>query len=477
VESACFHPPLIRRTAKRCGLSSESSYRFERGVDPNLADWASRRAVRLMLETAGGVAAAGVVDVYPAPVAARPVACRYGRVRDVIGMDLPAGEIESVFSRIGLGVTKRDERGCVVEVPTFRPDVAQEADLIEEVARIHGLDRIPVRAPACKVVSAGGDAAARALLRCREAAAGLGLAEVMNYSFTSERLLNLFDPEGGERRVRLPNPLSAEHAVLRPSLVPQMVETLGRNRARQVASAVFFEVGRVFGKRPDGTLEEREVLGLGLMGVPGRPLMDRVRPGVAQEAFGWLKGIIEALAAALRIPRLKAGSLAGGWIEVEPADRPWGEPGMVVSVRAGGEACGVMGLVKEPIRAEWRFPDAVAVAELELGPLLAHVFDVPAARTVPAYPAIERDVALLVAETVKHADIEGAIRAHAPKELTAIRLFDVYRGEGVGAGRKSMAYALTYRSMQRTLTDEEVNGYHSDVKAGITRMLHAEIRE
>lgn len=477
LESACFKPALIRRTAKALGVSTESSYRFERGVDPNLADWASRRAARLMIETAGAVAAKGVVDEYPRRAEPARVPCRYGRVRALIGMDIPAAEMHAVFERLGMRVAEPGAESCVVEAPTFRPDLVREADLVEEVARIHGLDRIPIRAPVCKIISGVDDAPARAVQRCRAALAGLGLTEIMNYSFTSERLLDLFDAAGGASRVRLPNPMSADHSVLRPSLVPQLVETLGRNRARQVDDAAVFEIGRAFVSADGGAYGEAERLAIGLLGKPGRAVMDRRRPVGEQEMFGWMKGLVEALARALRLPRRREGGLEVPALEFEPAGCAWAEPGMAVEVRLAGRACGAFGLVRAAVRAEWRLAEPVAAAELDVAPLVAHVFGVPAARAVPPYPCVQRDTALVVDEAVTHADVVRAIRQFAPPELVDVRLFDVFRGAALGAGRKSMAYSLTYQSGERTLTDEEVNGYDAVVKAGMTRTLHGEIRE
>jgi phenylalanyl-tRNA synthetase beta chain len=277
--------------------------------------------------------------------------------------------------------------------------------------------------------------------------------------------------------VRLPNPISADQVVLRPSLIPQLIETLGRNRSRQRADAALFEAGRAFTKKPDGTFGEADRVAIGLMGAVGRSAMGRTGAPEAEEVFTWLKGLLEGLCRGLRIPVRQKGGLRLPNPVLEPADLPWAEPGLGARVLINGEVCGEAGIVRQEIAREWRIGEPLAAAELDADRLAAHVFDVPASRSIPAYPSVDRDVALIVPEAVRHEDIVQAIQKHATKELRQVRLFDIYRGEHVGAGRKSMAYALTYQSQDKTLTDEEANGYHNRIKAGIASDLQAEIRE
>lgn len=475
LESACFKPADIRRTSKTLGLSTESSYRYERGVDVGLADWASRRAAVFLTQYAGAQAAKGVIDVFPGRRKEVRITLRFDRACSLIGAEIPEERMTGILESLELKVTAKKKDHCVVRIPTFRVDLEQEADLIEEVARIYGLDRIPTPTPRVQLVPGASDESVRAAMAVRAALVGLGLMEIQNYSFLSERFLDLFDPGDRSRRVILPNPVSADQAVMRTSLIPQMVETLGANRARQTVEAELFEMGRVFFKGEAGELGEEERVAAGLMGTVGRSGLDKSGAVVEQEVFQWLKGLLEALCAALRIG--KSGGLAGSAVTLRETSRPYLEDGRAVSVAVGGTECGVMGLVAGAVRKEWRLVDPVGVFELRLPPLLGRVFEAPATRPLSPFPSVARDVALVVEERVKHADVLDVIRKNAPAELVDLRLFDIYRSDNIGGGRKSMAYSFTYRSAERTLTDEEANGFHENLKAALRSALRAEIRD
>lgn len=476
LESACFDPVRIRRGSKLLGFSTESSYRFERGVDIGMAEWAGRRAAALMVAHAGATAARGVIDVCAQVAAERRVQCRFDRVRDLLGVCVSNDEICGVFSALSLKVVERDQRSCRVAPPSFRPDIENEADLAEEVARIHGLDKIPVAAPRGVVVPDADDSGFRAAVRCRHCLAGLGLVEAVNYSFVGDSILSLFYGRAPDERIRLPNPASAEQSVLRPALVPQMVETLGRNRARQVEEAAFFEMGRVFFKRA-GKLAEEERLALGLMGPAGRADLDKRRRVEPEEAFLWAKGILEALCRELKAQVGIVETTAAGESPLECW--PWDclLPGVRAMAVVAGKPAGVVGVVRPEVAAEWRIAEPVPVLEMRLAPLLANAFMPGRAGAIPAYPMAVRDVALIADEHVSHRQIVETIRKVAPPELTAVTLFDIYRGKGIGTGRRSLAYSLTYRSAERTLTDEEANSMHEAIKRALRDGLKAEIRE
>ncbi len=477
LESAYFKPSDIRRTSKQLGLSTDSSYRFERGVDIENVDWASRRAAQLMVELAGGVAARGVLDVFPSKPVRGQVSLRFDRARDLLGIQISVEQILSIFKALGLGIVSRDETRCVVEIPAYRVDLAQEADLIEEIARIHGLDKVPSPSPVAKIVPGADDKPTRAILACRAHLIGLGLSEIMNYSFLSGRLLDLVGHGDPGKRVVLPNPISADHTVWRDSFIPQMVETLGRNRARQAREAALFEMGRVFFKDESGKNTETDRVCIGLMGPVGRAGMLKTPPVKDEEMFQWISGILESLCRAQHVSEIVAGGLSRLDLVLKLVNRPCYEEGRGVSLWISGACVGTMGLVSERVRNEWRLVDPVAVLELDLAPLLANALRVPVSTAIGTFPSVDRDVAMVVSDDVSHETILKTIRDVAPPELVDIRLFDVYRGEGVAKGRKSLAYSLTYRSMEKTLTDEMANGFHDKVKATLRSRLSAEIRE
>jgi phenylalanyl-tRNA synthetase beta chain len=477
LESAFFKATTIRKTAKQLALSTESSYRFERGVDIDMVEWASRRAAALMAELAGGEIAAGVVDCYPVKQAPQTVDMRLARLKSLLGIDIAPARVQEIFKALGFTVLKQAGDTMTVGIPAFRVDIDQEADLIEEVSRIHGLDKIPAPAPASRLVPGAEDTATRATINCRENLIGLGLSEIMNYSFVSEKLLNLVGYGKPEARLVLPNPISADHTIMRDSLVPQMIETLGRNLARQAREAALFEMGRVFFKRSDGGLGEEDRLCIGLLGPVGHQGMQKSQSVRDTDMFQWIKGILEALCMANRVPEVSSGGMSFADIVLKPVESPALAAGRSVSVVVGGELCGVMGLVSDRLRDEWRMTGPVAVMELRMAPLIQHLLRVPASKPVCAFPMVDRDVAMVLDEAVNHEIVVKTIRGAAPAELEDIRLFDVYRGDHVGKGRKSLAYALTYRSMERTLRDEEVNTMHDAIKGVLRKELSAEIRE
>ena len=467
LESACFDPAAIRAGASHLGLSTEASRHFERGVDLAGVEWASRRAAALMLACAGGSLARGAVDVFPGSLPARSIPCRFDRVRAVTGMDIDSDRITGILEALEIGVTEKTPEVCVAAPPSFRLDLEEEADLIEEVARIHGLDQVPASAPAGRIVLGAEDRLFRAVSECRRTLTGMGLTEIMNYSFVSEALLDKVKFGDKEQRVALPNPVSADQGLLRPSLVPQMAETLGRNLARQVRQAALFEIGRVFFRDQEGAVQEQTRLALALTGtVAGRIHRGKTGPGAA-ETFLALKGVLCALAKALHV----------GELTFEPEACACAESDTATGVWLDGRRLGGLGLLARGVRAEWRMRDPVAIAELELDPLLARVFAPPELKPIPVYPSVARDLAVVADEDATHGRIEATLRKAAPATLEQIRLFDVFRSKELGEGRKSMAYALTYRSAEKTLTDEEVNASHDAVKNALRERLGVDFRE
>lgn len=490
LESACFQPALIRKTSKTLGLASESSYRFERGVDIALVEYAGRRACDLMAGIAGAKAAKGVIDIFAVPPPERRITCRYGRASSLLGMEIPPKRITAIFNSLALPAVAENDAQCTVKAPTFRPDLETEADLIEEIARIHGLDKIPATDPHCRLVAEADDRAIRALFHCRQLLAALGLREIINYSFVSEKLLNLFDAAGAKHRVVIPRPVSAEHTTLRDSLLPQMVETLGRNRSRQVEEAAFFEIARVFRRQGESKYHEETRAAVGLMGAVGRTLMHK-RHGIDEaEVFAWLKGILKQFYLKLSrsddVTGAHNAAAASGLAVTEFTGHekiPSGfypvcfKPNRLAVITLAGAFCGVLGILKDEIRREWRILDPVGLIEFLPEVLLKHAFRTPAAKALPVYPSVTRDIALRAPAAMRHSRVTGIIWKNAPKELTSVVLFDIYESKEIGLGFKSMAYRLTYQSLERTLTDEEVNQLHEAVKTKLKNELMVEIRE
>ncbi|MCK5850009.1 MAG: phenylalanine--tRNA ligase subunit beta, partial [Kiritimatiellae bacterium] len=472
LESACFDPAVTHRTVLATGLTTESSHRFERGVDVSGVDWAGRRAALLMVEHAGATISKGMVDVYPGKCENRVVRCRYERARDLLGVAISDDRMVVIMEALELPVIDSDAESFTVEVPSFRRDLVIEADLIEEIVRLYGLSNIPAKELLAKVVAGADDIRPRAVDSCRDVMIGLGLNEVLHYSFLSAELLDLFSRSDRGERVVLPNPVSADYAVMRNSLIPQMVETLGRNASRQVADAAFFEIGQVFLRSEEGVIREEQRLCIGLMGRPWHVGLGRGVSAEPDEMFLRLKGIAEEL---FRVRCLHPDDGSGQ--AMKEMEHPYFTDSTGLSMLDGDSLFGIMGLVRELIRARWRITGPVGVAEISMNQLVEHVSDIPSPSPIPAFPGVVRDMALIVDEAVTHDSILEIVKKIGQKELTSIALFDIFCGGGIERGKKSLAYSIIYRSLERTLTDDEVNGYHLKVKEALKSGLKVEIRE
>ena len=468
LESACFDPDSVRATSQRLGLRTDSSYRFERGVDPGGVDLASQRAAQLLQEYAGATVRPGLIDIYPEPAQARTLTCRYETACSLIGVDLSASEINAIFSSIELEITSSDDRAVTLSIPTFRSDLTREVDLVEEVARLHGLDKIPAPSPVTRLIPGTDNDTVRALSQCRTNLVGLGLREITTYSLLSPILLDLVQADDPADRIVMPYPLSQDQSVLRSSLIPQMSECLARNHARQIRRAGLFEIGRVYcigsGKNPH---RESLNLAIGLMGPIGRTGMDQRRPVTQEEMFLNLKGLWEEWADKQQL----------GNCRLKPVPMPVFEPGYAVQILRGKRVIGRLGLLHRKARKEWRFQEPVGVLEVTLDGLVQDTFGSVSLRPVPTFPSTSRDIALIVDESVKNRDILAIVRNVAPKELVHVELFDIFQGEGIGHGKKSMAYSFTYQSEERTLTDEDANAYHTLIRDALKTELHADLRD
>ncbi len=463
VESAIFKAPSIKRTATALGLHSESSHRFERSVDPDISDWASRRAVSLLAQYGGGTVAKGVIDVDNRPAPAAPVRLSFDRARKLIGIDLDADAMVAILASLGLEVVSRDAEGASFKIPSWRVDLPEEADLVEEIARMNGLDKLPDIQPTAIAVPGVDDAPFRAENACRDILAGMGLAEGMHYSFLSAAELDAFAPSS--RRLVLPNPVSGDFAIMRDSLLPQLVQTLGRNHARQIEAPALFEIGRVF-HCDEGRPGEEKRVSLGFCGPFGRGALQRRAPVSNEEAMLWLKGMVENLCAKLHAPAPR----------FERDDFVAFEKGWSVVVKIGRDIAGRMGLVNARQRHAFRVNTPMAVAELALAPLLMNYGSHRALKPVAAFPAVMRDIALVVPESLANGDIVKAITKAAPKTLVGVTLFDVFRPKGLEGAKRSLAYSLEFRSPDRTLTDDEVNTACDKIVTVLKNTLGAEVR-
>ena len=445
LESALFDPASTKRTATKLGLASESAYRYIRGVDKDLADFASRRTCHLLQKYGKAVIARGVIDVdnRVKPLNA-DVTLDFARARKLIGIDIGNDAMVFLLQSMGLRVVgSRDhfaaDKTVTFSIPSWRWDLTMEADLVEEIARLYGLDNIPDTMPSAPSVSALSDAPFKAKCKVRELCMALGFSEAQHYSFLSEKELRDF---GGESAARLaiPDPVSAEYGVMRDSLLPQLYFTLGRNAAHEFDGAMLFEIGKTFflqDRGPQGKVPaERDMLSLGFVGPVGREALRRRVELTEEETVLWLKGAVSEL-----IRRLHAGH-----VEFEPTEHP--AFAAALAVKLNGKSIGVLGAIGRKLKHAFRLTTQMGLCELELKMLLKKTTEVGKVSPVPQFPSVRRDLSLMPKDGVTDAEIVALIRRNGGKELVKVDLFDVFKD--------SRAYALEFRSAERTLTDDEV---------------------
>ncbi len=472
LECAYFDPAVIRRTSKRIGKSTDSSYRFERGIDWSAMEIALSRAVSLILSTAGGTSD-GSVQFIQGPEPAPPIRMAVQRVNARLGVTLRPDEIVDGLRRLGFSVHPLNENEFNVQPPAHRPDVSGEADLIEEVARIVGYDKIPARLPAITSRPALRNADDELAYRIRRILTGHGFLEACNYSFEAEdasRRAGLADVP----QVRLSNPLSAEFAVMRTSMLPSILSTAAYNHNRGQLNLRIFEIGKIYSPAADNAVREEWAFAA-LMS--GNIFADGWRNDERQADFYDARAIAESLLASLHINKITATA-----VQADPdASIGHGEaaalhPGKSAILEVEGKGLLLIGNLHPKVAAELDLKrDAVII--LGSFPALTSLLSRrPRVSEVPIFPALTRDLALVADKSVAAADIEAAIVKRAQDQLSNISLFDVYDGEKMPAGKRSLAYSLSFCAQDRTLTDEEVNTTIEKILGDLNAKLGVTIR-
>ncbi|MBI5774357.1 MAG: phenylalanine--tRNA ligase subunit beta, partial [Verrucomicrobia bacterium] len=459
IESAYFAPTNIRRTSKTLGLRSESSYRFERGADVGIAEWASRRAAQLILETAGGQLAEGVVDAYPKPAVPKEIPLRFEKTNTLLGVEIPKEQQVKLLQSLGLDMLP----GSAFRIPTWRVDLKRETDLIEEIERLHGLNKIPATPPRGAIGTNAFDAVHDQIAEARRILCGLGLNEAHGQTLVSKSEVR---GARGEEIVALANPLSTDMDVLRPSLLPGLIHALRHNVTRKNYDVALFEVGRVFLAGNDAVKENRRVA-IALTGQRNAPFWS----GGEREAkfdLSDLKGFVEEL--------LEQFGVRGVTFTRHAASTAMFLESATIAL-GGKLPLGELGQLSPALAKKYDLRDAVLLAELNLDQLIARRNPAKSFKPLPAFPAIRRDVAMLVPEATTHDAVLQTVRKTKPANLEAVDLFDVFRGKNVPDGQKSLAYAFTYRSPEKTLTDAEVNAAHAKVVDALKTQLQAAVRE
>ena len=456
LETAYFNPQNIRATSKATKLHTDASYRFERGADLGVTDWASQRAAQLIAEVAGGTVADGAVEAFPQPAEPREVSLRYARMDALLGISIEPTKAVEYLEGLGLEAVASDEVSATFRIPSWRVDLKREADLIEEVCRVHGVDQIPATTPmGCRGENEF-DVVHDALAETRDILTGLGLDEAQGQTLINDASAKFV----AEELVELEHPLSSDMNVLRPSLLPGLLDSMRNNLTRQTHDVALFEIGRVFAPEP----AENRTVAILLTG--NRHATFWQGDDTKLDAMD-LKGAVEALLESL------------GVFGVQFARRDEATALFVESaeLKMGKQVIGQLGQLLPTLGKQYEARDAVFLAELNLNVLLQRRTTNKSFKALAQFPASERDVAMLVPEAVTHAEVLAVVKKAKPANLVDTRLFDVFRGKNVPEGQKSLAYSFTYRSAEGTLTDKDVNGAHEPLVAALQSQLNATIRD
>jgi len=470
IECAWFDPIAIRRAARTMKLHTEASTRFGRGADPEMAEVASRRAAELILQLAGGELLSGVVDVYPGKRLAKKITVTRAEILRVMGADVPDKEIERILGALGFAPVRvgqnRGQEGALLASwectqPSWRAEVEREIDLIEEIARVYGLDKFPPRLPAART------GAARlpqyeAEARLRERLIGLGYREIVTIPHVDEQRDELFRP-AGMAPTKLANPLSEEASVLRSTGSVTMAAAIEWNLNHGQRSVKLFEIGRHY-RFNGATPVETPVLAIGATG-EARPqgLYDAAR----DYSFADLKGDLDAI-----------GTLAGGigWLDGGP---DWLNAAKRGKILLKENELGVAGLLAKRVADKYKFRQDVFFAEIALGPLYCAYYGAKNARRyepLPRFPAVERDFSLLLADGVKFADVTKTIQSLGIAEITSIEAADLFRGKNVPGGKYSLMVRVTLQSKAATMTDAQIAEYSTRIVAALEKELGATLR-
>lgn len=469
LESADFYGPCIRRTARACGLSSEASGRFERGVDSETTIKALDRAAQLLQEMGACTVCEGIVDVYPNPKQANYVTFTPEQINNHLGTNIAKDVMLNIITSVGFDVTKDENDEITVKVPSWRNDVTCMADISEEIARLHGFDKIKSTLP--NGVSMQGTQSAKQTFidKVKASLSSQGLYETISFALTNEETFNKLNiPQDSPLRKAVPimNPLSDEYPLVRTTLLSSIFDNLARNLARKNDDVALFEVGSVFFPKalPVTELPDEVVKIAGA--ITGRRNAQGWNQTNDMVDFYDAKGIIEELLANLRVTRYT----------VETGTHYAMHPGKTALFKKGRDVIATVGEVHPAVLSAYGITKPVYIFELDATIVMKYMAKDLKYKALPKYPATSRDLAMLVDVDVNAADIEKAMTKAAGQNLTQITLFDVYTGKQVEEGKKSLAFSLTFQSNDKTLTDAEIDPAIEKIVAKLQKDFNANLR-
>ena len=471
LESAWFTPIQVRRTSRALKTITESSYRFERGVDPEGVIRALYRTVELIGKIIGGYLVGDIKDVYPRPYKPRYLSLRPKRANKLLGAGLEPGQMAQFLERIGVKLSHVDDEKVKGMMPTYRLDLKEEVDLVEEIARLHGFPNIPTQIPQAGIATEALEPSQGLVGRIKDILSSQGMTEVISYSFMSPEEVGILGLDKNDQRtnmVRIQNPLSDDQSVMRTSLIPSLMRIVARNQAQRNMDLGLFEIGTVFYARETGELpfEEQRIVAL-CTGTRYPKLWSWPREQV--DLFD-LKGVLEGLLQVLGVSDWKAMP--------EKPEGPFYLPGTSASIVLGGNSVlGSFGQINPNVLEFWDINGPVFVFELSFDALKTAMSQQPKFTPLARYPAVERDIAVIVPDRLYAQDLLEYISGQSPDFLEEVQIFDVYRGKPVPEGSKSIGMRFTYRALDHTLSDHEVSEVHDPMVRSILQSYKAKLRD
>ncbi len=449
LEDAYFDPLSVRKTSRRLSLPSESSFRFERTVDIEMVDWASKRTAQLITQVAGGKVAKGVIDIYPKKPAKKEVTLRLTRLNKVLGVEIPPQETVKILSRLSFQPQQKDDLiSC--SVPSWRSDIYREIDLIEEVARLYSYNKIPTeRKIQIQVVPV--DSRQKLAASIGAYLNGCGFYETINVAFVDNSIAGLFVAEDSSEHLGVKDASRKSANLLRQMLLPSLLAVLKTNLNAKNIPCRIFEIADTFA--PTGEASALPI--------------EKTKLAIAcDSSFPILRGVVDGLIKSIN---------RDAAVVFEPADLLWAQTG--AQIIANSQLIGVAGIISQAVKDKFDFKDVTpSAAELDFELLSALQSGAIKVKPIPKFPAIERDLSIIVAESVSWADIAAAVNKKSPNELEDVQFVGIYRGKGIPTGKKSLTLTLRFRDEDGTLTHETVDRFQADILKGLTESTGAELR-
>ena len=469
LESASFNSVIVRKGSKKYGLRSDSSIRFERGVDIRGVISAQARAALLIKELAGGTICKGRIDVYPTPQPIRKISLRISRLNQVLGCTLSADRIKDCLSRLALKVSVlKDDNIFNVEIPSFRPFLTREIDLIEEVARLNGFDEIRVTSPSARISPVRFTPKQSAVCSVKSILSSIGFSEIITYSFIdaagAKKFQSAFSTETETDAISLNNPISTDMDVMRPSLLPGLAQSAIRNFSKGQKYVRIFELGNVFIRGKRGEWKERMVVSAFVAGVHENNVWEQT--GKSYDYFD-LKGALDSVSSCLKLKLIEQPEL----------ERSFMLKGKSVGLAVGGQDCGYLGELSPSIVRQYELPSHCVVFELDFDRLVNVLPQQFQFSPLPKFPETYRDISILIDKAVTSGEVIDRINQAGGALLRKIELYDHFEGNKIQEGKKSLTYALTFQSNDRTLADEEVNPVFEKIVKSLSSQLGAMLRE